>query len=1225
MADLLARFRLADEMSTAMDNLAQKGQSMADSMERAGSEASTAFDNLSRGASSAVASVDGVASSLSGASDQTDHWTDAIGTYDKEAMEAIYTTEELVEAGYKTEDALDAAAKAAQEQADAIDKGTRVMAEFRQTIDDQERELEELQEAYMGVVLSEGKHSDSAKSLKKEIKDLSSTLEDNKEELEELEKQSGKTGQTGADAMNTLSSALTAAGITKILSEMTVAFMECSEAAAEFETATMKISTVADTTSTSLSTISADITALSRETGISVGELSEATYSAISASVDTAKSVEFTATATKLAAGGFTSSSTAVDVLTTALNAYGLGAEKAESISDMLITTQNLGKTTVDELAASVGKVIPLASAYGVEMDNLSTAYAELTKGGIATAEAGTYLKSMLNELGDSGSTVSTVLKEQTGSSFAQLMEQGYSLGDVMDVLGTSVNGDAGAFNELWSSSEAGIGALSLYNAGAVQFNTTLNAMQNSVGATASAYETMTDTTAHAQEELSNAAANLQISIGQQVNPLVERLYGLGTNVLNFISEFASEHPILTKAITAIGIGLGVAAAAMVAVTVATTVAIPAIVSFGTALNTALGPIGWVAMGITALVAAGAALVAMFEEDQGETEGMTAATRAQYYELQDLNDEYERACEQYGETSEEALRLKYQVDDLSASFEANRQTVEEFTAEVDALCESVHSITDDYDSATAEIHANEVGTMALIQKYEDLANKADKTAAEEQALVAVTKQLSSQYPDLADGLADATGNTEDYVEALKKACEQEAEEQRQQEAQETYIEALKKREELTEELAKAQENVNLEQERMDSMSGWDHFWTGGEWDDLEAYEAALEELEAAMAENDATIQEIEQSWQDLADSEDEATEAAREVARQTEEVNSTINDTIDQINTLTEAYNEAYEAAYESVTGQYGLWDEADKVVATSVGNINSNLQGQIEYWDSYNSNLESLRERTSDIEGLQEVIASFADGSTDSVNAIAGMAAASDADLMAMVENYQTLQQAQEETSASIADLKTNFSNEMDELQTALAEDIEGMNLSTEAAESGRATIQGFIDAANDMLPQVQAAYAKVAQAANTALSSGGSGTATVSVSGHATGTTNAEDVFMAGEDGPELIVGKAGSTVFPADETDRIINAVTSNYDNRTTSYTVSPLEHSTVAQSGAEEKKHITLEVGGGSPIQISGGSGVSQDEVVEILISNLRPALINIVKDEIFEEGDGSYEH
>ena len=46
--------------------------------------------------------------------------------------------------------------------------------------------------------------------------------------------------------------------------------------------------------------------------------------------------------------------------------------------------------------------------------------------------------------------------------------------------------------------------------------------------------------------------------------------------------------------------------------------------------------------------------------------------------------------------------------------------------------------------------------------------------------------------------------------------------------------------------------------------------------------------------------------------------------------------------------------------------------------------------------------------------------------------------------------------------------------------------------------------------------------------------------------------------------------------------------------------------------------------GSPIEVSGGSGTSKEDIVEILVANLRPAL-NIVKDEIFEEGDGSYEH
>lgn len=169
-------------------------------------------------------------------------------------------------------------------------------------------------------------------------------------------------------------------------------------------------------------------------------------------------------------------------------------------------------------------------------------------------------------------------------------------------------------------------------------------------------------------------------------------------------------------------------------------------------MNTALGPIGWVAMAITGLVAAGAALIAMFEEDMGATEGMTAATRAQYYELEALNSEYEEACAKYGENSEEASRLKYQLDDLSAAFEMNRQTVEEFTAEVDALCESVTEISDNFENAMTEINAQETGMLALIQKYEDLASQSELTGAQQKELEAVTKKLTETYPELADQL-----------------------------------------------------------------------------------------------------------------------------------------------------------------------------------------------------------------------------------------------------------------------------------------------------------------------------------------------------------------------------------------------------------------------------------------------------------------------------------------
>ena len=885
---------------------------------------------------------------------------------------------------------------------------------------------------------------------------------------------------------------------------------------------------------------------------------------------------------------------------------------------------------TVDELAASVGKVIPLASAYGVEMDNLSTAYAELTKGGIATAEAGTYLKSMLNELGDSGSTVSAVLMEETGSSFSELTDMGYSLGDVMDVLGTSVGGSAGAFNELWSSSEAGIGALSLYNAGAEQFNTTLDAMQTSAGATSAAYATMTDTTAHAQEELSNAAANLQISIGQQINPLIEKLYGLGTNMLNLMTEFTQEHPVVTKAIAAIGIGVGVAAVALSGFAIVTTTnAIPAIISFGVALNTALGPIGWVAIGVTALTAAVAAFIAMNEENLGETEGMTAATRAQHYELQDLNAEYEKACEQYGETSEEASRLKYQVDDLSAAFEANRQTVEEFTAEVDALCESVHSVSADFNSALADINANEVGALSLIQKYDDLASKADRTAAEEKALAAVNKQLATSYPEIAAQMNNATMSTEDYVEAMKKAAEAEAEEARQQQAQETYIEALQKRAELTDELAKAQENVNLEQQRMDDMSGWDHFWTGGEWDDLEAYKEALEELEAAMAENDATIAEIEQGWEDLAEAEAEAAEAT--VSYQ-DAVNTALSSVQDDIDALCEAYDAAYESARSSIDGQIGLFDIMATETELSITDMQAAFDSQIEYLNTYSENLRKAAEYGLD-EGL---VASLSDGSEESagyLNAIIENIEAlgdSSAEAQAFVDNFnssfQEVEAAKDEFATTVATMETDFDEKMAEIEGRLDEAIDNMNMETDAATAAKQTMDAYTQAIRDGTSNAVSAAESAANAVSAALSSSYSGGNVTAVAGHANGTTYAEDAFIAGEEGPELILGKAGSTVFPADETDRIIDAVTNNYDDYSTSYTLATPAAGAGNEDGREEQtKHITLEIAGGSPIEVNGGSGTSKEDIVEILVANLRPALLNIVKDEIFEEGDGSYEH
>lgn len=334
----------------------------------------------------------------------------------------------------------------------------------------------------------------------------------------------------GKSLIGAVGKILAAAGIGKMLQ---AAFTEGSA----FETEVAKVGTIADTTKVPIGELKEQITDLSGTMGIAAGDLAEATYQAISAGQDTGDAVAFAGQAAKLAAAGFTSSSSAVDILTTALNAYGLGADKAGHVSDVLLTTQNLGKTSVDELSASMGRVIPLAAAYKVNVENLSSGLAIMTANGIATAEATTYTKSMLNELGDTGSTVGKILQKETGQGFAELMDSGQSLGDVLQVLYDSVGGDATKFAALWSSVEAGTGALSLANSGAEKFNDVLAQMENSSGATETAYTTMTDTMAHRMESLKTNAANLGIALFDSVSGKLGAAVSLASGYLQTLTD----------------------------------------------------------------------------------------------------------------------------------------------------------------------------------------------------------------------------------------------------------------------------------------------------------------------------------------------------------------------------------------------------------------------------------------------------------------------------------------------------------------------------------------------------------------------------------------------------------------------------------------------------------------------------------------------------------------
>ena len=158
-----------------------------------------------------------------------------------------------------------------------------------------------------------------------------------------------------------------------------------------------KVSTLVDTTVVDMAALRRGIIGVSSDTGVALDSLTEAQYQAISANISAAKSVDFVRQAVISSKAGFTDTTTAVDGLTTVLNAYGLSAESASRISDQMLMTQNLGKTTFGEMAAVIGQVASSASLAKVGTDELFTSIAVLTKNGIKTPEAITEINGVLS------------------------------------------------------------------------------------------------------------------------------------------------------------------------------------------------------------------------------------------------------------------------------------------------------------------------------------------------------------------------------------------------------------------------------------------------------------------------------------------------------------------------------------------------------------------------------------------------------------------------------------------------------------------------------------------------------------------------------------------------------------------------------------------------------------------------------------------------------------
>lgn len=1305
-----------------MDNVAASGQNMTNQLEQSGEALSAVFDGVSGTVATTATTIDGVASTVdsygtavSQAASQTDYWTDAVGNYDKSALEAINTTQELVEMGYKSSAALEeeeamlalcekssAQLNAAMEDVvntqselnNAIENSANVMSEIAESenvsaeakqqlaqaseaaaeamkeletaqtaaqqaaenyetvinsgttdLNELEAAAEQAGHAYDDLVEANQKATSASQELSKATESVS-------EEMEKASEESDKAGDSGNEAITAIASALAAAGITAKVKEITEEVYELIEAFSEAESI---------------------VVMATGATGEALDGLMESTMEAYSA----AKNADLSSTAG------------AVGEINTRM---GLTGDKLTDVTGKFL---DFASVTGGDATSSVRNVTQLMNQWGIEADNLESVLDRLTYAGqvsgISVDTLSSQLttnKAILEQLGFSfdeaiamfsnfelaGTNTSAVMmgfRSALSSGAISSLDQLYDLFEQISCGAV----DAADASEIFGK-RAGPAIVDAVNTGRFSLDDMVSALENTDGtldSTAEAAQTL-------EQKWSQATNNISTAFTSALQPTLDGVSSGLAGAANSFGDFLNEHPKFTKVISAIGVGLGATAIGIAGVAAASLTAIPAVAALGTAINAAIWPITAIAAGIAAVTAAVLILGDAYNETYEESMSMTATTERQYEELQSLESEYQRACDAYGETSDEALSLKYQVEELSASFDENAQSVEEFAAEIDQTVESLNDWVEEYDSSIEAVNDNANANLALIHRLEELADTTNITAGTQQEMEAIITSLNGNIDGLNLSYEDLIQNQDASLASLKAIAEQQAKQDMYQTQIDAwskgYVEAENATQQLSdaeEELANAQKEADkaaraLDKSHKDKYGNYraskmifsvfteEQAENDAAQDKLELAKQKVADLQAALDGANERMAEIEAEWGDIA-------EAAENPATSAEAVSAAYEGVKEEIEALCTAYDEAYEAAYESFKGQFGLFDEAEVSSEATVENAQKALDSQLDYWSGYLDNIKILKTVSAEDLGITQdnydaLMAYVQDGSQESAGLVHSMVnninSGNEEAVAKLANTVGEIDEKQSKAADKVVNWSDEFKLQLDEIEEEMQETIEDMNLDTEASEAASSTISAYIDKIRAGKGNAVAAAQEVANAVSSALSTTSSvsvGTTTTQSStntgtasalpvrptygiktvpgaptGYASGTLDAAPgIALVGEEGPELVNFAGGEVVYTADETARILSGTGEDNQQYRTSVPAVMQEESSLPNTEnltAQEKK-IVLEIAGQGSIDIS--KGIDKETVISILYSYLKPVLADILQQECYEEGDLSYDY
>lgn len=365
-----------------------------------------------------------------------------------------------------------------------------------------------------------------------------------------------------------------------------------------------------------------------------------------------------------------------------------------------------------------------------------------------------------------------------------------------------------------------------------------------------------------------------------------------------------------------------------------------------------------------------------------------------------------------------AVAVATSIHDARMATDEYYRTAQEAAIKTQMFQRNLESINTTYNESVSAARDTQDESLALIASYEKLAQKTNRTAGETELLKEVSSRLVEVMPELADLYNEQTGLIDANVSSLKelvamrvKEAEANALMNKAVDVQVQYNAALKEQERLAAKLAELKQRLA----EIDTGSPFKSFEQVQIENDITSLSVALANQQVVVGELGAEVEKTNAEIEGLGETQEKVAATTEVTAQKTQEAVEAQTKAMEEAQA---AYDKTYEAARSSLDGQFGEWDKVENKTKTSVQEMIAAKKSQIEYFKNYTSNFNALTSRN--IDGVNELAATFSDGSMESAAALEALRTATDAEIEEIIAAMRETGQLKDILAGNFADATT-------------------------------------------------------------------------------------------------------------------------------------------------------------------------------------------------------------